>query len=79
MSLTRTLFPLTVLFALAGAAALGVAISPVVPGAFPSPTGGSCSAAPAPAPVVVSHRPELDGCRETAVVPAAPHPGLALR
>jgi hypothetical protein len=78
MSLTRTLFPLTVLFALTGAAALGVAISPVVPGASAPPAGGSCGAPPAP--VVVKHRPELEGCREPAAAPAAPGgSGLALR
>jgi hypothetical protein len=67
---TRTLLPLTVVFALTSATALGVAISPVVPGISPpAPTGGSCTAA-APAPVAPRSRPELEGCRETAATPA---------
>jgi hypothetical protein len=67
---TRTLLPLTVVFALTSATALGVAISPVVPGAStPTTTGGSCQVA-APAPVAPRPRPELEGCRETAAAPA---------
>jgi len=70
----RTLLPLTVVFALTSATALGVAISPVVPGASRSePAGGSCTA-PAPAPVARRPRPELEGCSET---PAAPAPAAA--
>jgi hypothetical protein len=69
---TRTLLPLTVMFALTGATALGVAISPVIPGASaPVPAVGACQAPP-PAPVTPRVRPELEGCRET---PVAPPPG----
>jgi hypothetical protein len=71
---TRTLLPLTVVFALTSATALGVAISPVVPGTSASaPVGGSCQVA-APAPVAPRARLGLDGCRET---PAAPAPAAA--
>jgi hypothetical protein len=67
---TRTLLPLTVVFALSSATALGVAISPVVPGASaPAPAGGSCQA-PVAAPVAPRPRPELEGCREAAAAPA---------
>ena len=71
---TRTLLPLTVVFALTSATALGVAISPVIPGpSTTTPAAGSCQTA-APAPVVSRPRPQLEGCREA---PAAPAPAGA--
>lgn len=45
--MTRTLLPLTVIFALTRAAALGIAVSPIIPvTSAPSPADGNCLRSP---------------------------------
>ena len=72
---TRTLLPLTVVFALTSATALGVAISPVVPGtSTPARGRWQLPGRRRPPPVAPRPRPELEGCSEA---PAAPAPAAA--